>query len=107
MTLNEYQMAAARTMNPNLGTAETELHALHGLSAEVGEIHGIFQKYYQGHEVDDEDLKKELGDLLWMIAELCTVEGWILDDIGWMNIEKLRKRYPEGFSAIRSLNREE
>ena len=47
MTFNTYQLLAARTMNPELTQVETILHALHGLSAEVGEIHSIYQKSYQ------------------------------------------------------------
>lgn len=107
MTLNEYQKLAGRTINKDLLPRETEMHALHGLASEVGEIHGIFQKFYQGHEIDAGELRKEVGDLLWFIAELCTVEGWEMEEVGEENIEKLRRRYPEGFDAERSLNREE
>lgn len=107
MTLNEYQKLAARTINNGLKPREQELHALHGMSAEVGEIHSIFQKFYQGHPIDDGELIKEMGDLCWMIAELCTVEGWNLDDVCKINIQKLLKRFPNGFSVERSINREE
>lgn len=62
---------------------------------------------YQGHEIDIEHFKKELGDCLWMIAEACDVLGTDLDEIMEMNIEKLKKRYPDGFSAERSLHRAE
>ena len=105
MTLNEYQALAARTINKKLGHAETELHALHGMSAEVGEIHSKYQKYYQGHTVDEGELILEVGDLLWMIAEMCTVNDWTLDDVCKLNIDKLRKRYPDGFSPERSRDR--
>ena len=107
MTLNEYQLLAQRTMNISLDNDRTALHALHGMCAEVGEIHGLFQKYYQGHEVDAEHLKKEVGDLLWMIAEFCTVNGWKMSDVAQMNIDKLKARYPDGFTAEKSLNRAE
>lgn len=107
MTINTYQQLAARTMNPELTQVEAILHALHGMSAEVGEIHSIYQKSYQGHEVDENDLKAELGDLLWFCAEYCTAKGWDMEKIANMNIEKLRKRFPKGFSAERSLHRDE
>ena len=107
MAMHTYQLAAARTINKDLAPKSVEAHALHLMAAEVGEIHGIYQKIYQGHEADAEELKKELGDLLWGIAELCTVMGWGLDDIAAMNIEKLRRRYPNGFEAVRSKYREE
>ena len=107
MHLNMYQALAARTINPALDKTESQLHALHGLAAEVGEIHGIIQKCYQGHKFSEDHLKKELGDVLWMIAEYCTASGWNLEDIAKMNIDKLKARYPEGFSAAKSLSRKE
>lgn len=105
MKANEYQHLAARTMNPALNFEETSRHALHGMCAEVGEIHGLYQKFYQGHEMDAEHVKKEVGDLLWFVAEFCTANGWKLDDVFQGNIDKLKARYPEGFDADHSLHR--
>lgn len=106
MDFYKYQELAARTINKELSEGEKLLHALHLISAECGEIHGVFQKQYQGHEVDDIHLMKEVGDLLWGMAELCEVFGWSLGDVAEMNIEKLRERYPNGFETERSLNRQ-
>ena len=105
MTVNEYQTLAARTMNVALTRHEALCHSLSGMSAELGEVHSIYQKVYQGHQIVTEDLQKEVGDLMWMIAEFCTVNGWKLDDICQMNIDKLKARYPDGFSAERSVFR--
>lgn len=107
MTGNEYQVLAARTINHGLNSIQKEHHALHGMSSEIGEIHGIYQKVYQGHEIDDEHMKKELGDLLWFIAEYCTSMGWKLEDVMSLNIEKLKARFPEGFDPEKSLHRKE
>lgn len=68
MTGNEYQRLAARTINKSLTRGERESHALHGLAAEIGELHGLYQKAYQGHSLEEEHAKKEVGDILWMIA---------------------------------------
>lgn len=106
MTGNEYQKLAARTINEDLSNKDKVLHALHGMAAEVGEIHSVYQKGYQGHEFDSNEMKKELGDLLWFIAEYCTVFNWNLEDIMQLNIDKLKARYPEGFSEEKSINRE-
>lgn len=105
MTGNEYQVLAARTINEELMNWQQELHALHGMVGEIGEIHSIYQKTYQDHDYDDEHLKKEVGDLLWFIAEYCTANDWKLEDIMQMNIDKLQARFPEGFEADKSLNR--
>ena len=44
---------------------------------------------------------------MWFIAEYCTAHGWSLDDVAQTNIDKLKKRYPDGFDAEHSLNRAE
>ena len=106
MTGNEYQALAARTINKKLHSWKKELHAVFGMAGEVGEIQSIYQKTFQGHEFDSSEMKKELGDLLWFIAEYCTVYGWELEDIMQLNIDKLKARYPEGFSEEKSINRE-
>ena len=107
MTLNEYQKLAARTISDDLTVRGQELHALHGMVGEIGELHSIYQKIYQGHAPSEEHKKKECGDLLWFIAEYCTANGWELDEVANLNIEKLKARYPEGFDAEKSLNRAE
>lgn len=106
MQMNEYQRLAARTVG-SLDCIGMECHALHGVSAEVGEIHSLYQKEYQGHIMDEKHLMKEVGDLLWFIAELCTAKGWALADVAQMNIDKLLERYPAGFEVEKSLHRRE
>ncbi len=106
-TFCEYQLAAARTIKKDLHPEQILHHALHGLAGEVGEIHSLFQKEYQGHPLDPNQLKLETGDALWMITELCTAMGWTLEEVAQANIDKLKARYPEGFSEDRSLHREE
>lgn len=105
MTGNEYQKLASRTIPDVFCHRDCEYHALHGMVGEIGELHSIYQKCYQGHNFEDEHTKKELGDLLWFIAEYCTGMGWELDEVMQMNIDKLKARYPEGFDADRSLHR--
>ena len=106
MKLNEYQELAARTINKGLTYEQLTQHSLFEMCGEIGEIHSIYQKRFQGHAIDPEKLKLELGDLMWGIAEFCTAHGWTLDEVCAMNISKLRKRYPDGFSEERSLHRE-
>lgn len=107
MDFNEYQRAAARTINRDLSRTEIIRHGVLGLTSEAGEVAGLYQKELQGHAVEVENLEKEMGDCLWMIAELCTANGLKMEDVATANIEKLKRRYPDGFSADRSLNRVE
>ena len=107
MNMNEYQWLASRTINPKLYPEQQAHHALHGMVGEIGEIHSLYQKTYQGHDIDKMHLKKELGDLLWFIAEFCTSMDWTLEDVAQANIDKLKERYPEGFDTEKSLHRKE
>lgn len=108
MTGNEYQQLASRTIPNDFPQSAMEHHALYGMVGEIGELHSIYQKLYQGHvEIGYEHYQKELGDLLWFIAEYCTAFNWKLEDIMQMNIDKLKERYPDGFDVDHSLHRAE
>lgn len=101
-----YQMDAMRTASiPAEDTGAMMTHAVFGMCSEAGEVAGIFQKVYQGHDIEGDHLKKELGDVLWMVAEACTAAGFKMSDVMAANIEKLQKRYPEGFDSEYSLHR--
>ena len=106
MTVNEYQKLAMTTLNRDLSQKDILINAVMGLCGESGEATDIVKKHlFQGHELDKEKLAKELGDIAWYLAEAATALNIDLDDIFAANIEKLRKRYPEGFDASRSINR--
>ena len=94
MTGKEYQELAIRTCSIPYDQKEDRLfHAVFGLNSEAGEVAGILQKKYQGHEVNLEHMEKELGDCLWMIAEACNALGTDIDTVMQMNIDKLKARY--------------
>ena len=85
----------------------TVLNACLGLSGEVGEFNDMIKKWiFHEKDLDEEHLKKELGDIMWYIAMMCHAFRWGLDDIMEMNINKLKARYPEGFDTNRANNRE-
>ena len=107
MHASEYQRLAMRTLNPSLSTTEVLSNAVMGLCGESGEAIDLVKKHlFQGHELDREAMATELGDIAWYLAEAATALELDLDDILEVNIAKLRRRYPEGFSAERSINRE-
>lgn len=106
MQINEYQKLAMRTSPCNEQDSGAMLnHAIFGLTSEAGEVAGIFQKVYQGREIDPEHLKKKLGDCCWMIAEACTALGFDLEDVMQTNIDKLKKRFPNGFDVWQDQHR--
>ena len=67
-----------------------------------------YKKYmHQGHDIDYNHMAEEAGDVLWYLAEIADALGVTLEDIARRNIDKLLKRYPDGFDPERSINREE
>ena len=107
MTINEYQKLAMRTSNQTLSTVDHILNGALGLTGESGEVADLAKKaLMQGHLLDAEHIAKELGDICWYIAETATALGYDLETIMQMNIDKLKKRYPEGFDSERSQHRE-
>ncbi|MBQ7397712.1 MAG: nucleoside triphosphate pyrophosphohydrolase family protein [Clostridia bacterium] len=108
MTINEYQRLAMTTLNPNLDKKDVLINGVMGLCGEAGEAIDIVKQHLaQGHELDREKLIGELGDIAWYLAETATVLDVDLEEVLTRNIEKLKRRYPEGFDSARSLNRKE
>ena len=106
MTINEYQKLAMTTLNPALSEKEVLLNGVMGLCGESGEAIDLVKKWMmQGHELDKAHLAKELGDVAWYLAETATAIGYDLETILQANIDKLTARYPEGFTADRSMHR--
>lgn len=128
MEINEYQKLALRTeapktnpklraffMSRGLEYDPDEIHqiarlleGLMGIAGEGGEVSDILKKVlFQGHVLDREHMALELGDVAWYLALAADALGYDLETILRMNIEKLQKRYPNGFEKGRSISREE
>ena len=107
MTGNEYQCLALRTVSSSQ-PCDHILNGVTGLNGEAGECIDIVKKHlFQGHPLDTDKLVDELGDVLWYVAITADGIGVPLEDIMQHNIDKLRKRYPDGFNAERSIHRED
>lgn len=105
MNANEYQVLAARTLidRPDFTVTDEDImiawNAI-GLAGEAGEISELIKKgIFHQHGLDKEKLYKELGDVLWYVAALCTKLDFDMGDIMQANIDKLRERYPDGYSV--------
>lgn len=106
ITADEYQRLAMVTLNPKLTKKDVLINGVMGLCGESGEAIDIVKKHlHQGHELDKEKLVKELGDIAWYLAETAYALDVSLDKVLRGNIEKLKERYPEGFSTEKSVNR--
>ena len=108
MTLNEYQELAQRTSNKALDQRGHLFNGVLGLSGEAGECADLVKKHYfqDGRPMIDR-LVDELGDVLWYVAETAAAMNVTLEEVAQRNVEKLKRRYPEGFEAENSLHREE
>jgi NTP pyrophosphatase (non-canonical NTP hydrolase) len=109
MKFDEYQKLTERTAR-DIGKEEPDPYLIEysfGLTGETGEVVDCLKKYlFHGHPLDRHKLAIELGDLLWYVVRVAAVADISLSYIAENNINKLRQRYPDGFSKERSINRE-
>ena len=106
LTANDYQKKAMTTLNPALSKQDVLLNGVMGLCGEAGECIDLVKKHlHQGHPLDSEKLAKELGDVAWYLAETAWALDIPLESILRGNLEKLKKRYPQGFDSEKSMNR--
>ena len=126
MTINDYKELAMRTNDgqctervtnkcvdflgyPHDATDPGELlNGALGLTGEAGEVADLIKKFtFHGHDLDRDELVKELGDVCWYVALLCNAINVPLEEVMCNNIDKLKRRYPGGFSETASINRTE
>ena len=95
MDLNQYQALARKTAiyPPDQGLVYTAL----GLVGEAGEVAEKIKKLIRGDLFEmpgefEEDIRKELGDVLWYVANMAAELGFTLDEIALTNIQKLNDR---------------
>lgn len=82
-------------------------HAVTGMSCEANEALDVLKAWLAyGKEPDWVNLDEEVGDILWFIQLYCNSRGLTYADLIAMNVAKLEKRYPNGFSYHEALNRD-
>ena len=98
--LDDYQRAAARTMNRSLSGDQRLLDAAAGLAEEACEVLGHVRKHVmQGRALNRDAVVVELGDALWCLAITAESLGVSLSEVARVNEAKLRARHPDGFQA--------
>lgn len=79
-----------------------------GLTEEAGEVAGLIKKHrFQGHDLDKDAMRSELGDVLWYVQFICMNLDLTIEECMQMNISKLTERYKDGFKAEASINRKQ
>ena len=106
LTLTEYQASARRTVPSDAARTELIANFALGLVCEAGEAGDVIKKHlFHHHGLDRDDLVKELGDVLWYLSNVAGMFDITLEEVAQTNIDKLKKRYPDGFSARDSVSR--
>ena len=111
MEANDYQQQSARTLidRPGFEIPDKGIMIVWysiGLCGESGEVAELSKKgvFYQ-HGIDNDRFEKELGDVLWYVAGLCTILGFDMSEVMEKNIKKIWDRYPNGYSSSDSILR--
>ncbi len=93
LSFDEYQKEAYDLISEE-GRKDMVLNGVLGLAGESGECADLVKKHlFQGHDLNSDDLIKELGDVLWYIAETASGLGVSLEEVAQRNLDKLHKRY--------------
>ena len=116
MTFKEYQIKAGRTnaklnkqicLNGQVQENNSEnIHMVLGMVTETAELADVFKKNLAyGKQIDWVNIKEEIGDLMWYIANFCTINNLNMDEMLATNIKKLEARYPEKFCETLAIHR--
>ena len=100
MDFNSYQKKARLTAQyPDLGS--NNIYPTLGLVGEAGEVAEKVKKVIRDKKgVFDEEskigIKKELGDVLWYLSNLCSEFNFSFEEVALLNLEKLKLRAAKG-----------
>lgn len=104
--LEEYKKFVSARRNNNVTVSLEVINYTMGLVGESAEVSEIIKKwYFHRHNKNFEELKEELGDTFFYFMALLEMFGLELEDIINANMEKLSKRYPDGFTSEDSIKR--
>jgi NTP pyrophosphatase (non-canonical NTP hydrolase) len=114
MDINEFQSAALLTDNTGENYRENEgrkdiIVALLGVAGELGTLATAYKKYLRdgpAYQLYRNNVREELGDLLWYVAVLAHKFDLELSEIAQSNLEKTRSRWGTVPSRIPMFNDE-
>lgn len=98
MEFNEYQSLANRTLH---GNEQVLTNCALGLASEAGQVLEVIRKYtFENHQMDQEELIKEMGDVLWYLSQIAEWANIPFEEVAKQNIDMLQKRYPERYALV-------
>ncbi len=97
--IKTYQKICKQTASDNFATTDEEIMTWGlGMTGEAGDVASCIKKTYAHGNDQIKGIRENLGDTMWYIVAICNFYGWDLNEVLAENIEKLRKRFPEGFT---------
>lgn len=69
-----------------------------GIAGEAGDVASCIKKTVSHKNDQKSGIRENIGDTLWYSAMICNFYGWELQEILEENLEKLKDRYPRGFT---------
>ena len=103
---NEFREHTRRLFVKPDSTVEKMVHAVMGVSGEAGELVDAIKKHWiYGKELDSENVLEECGDLLFYMDRILDLCGYTIEDAMQANFEKLRIRYPQGYTDYAARDR--
>ena len=96
--LKEYQELCKLTAKKFETTEKEILTWGLGIAGEAGDVASCIKKTFIHANDQKEGIKENIGDVLWYSAMICNFFNWDMQELLNKNIEKLKKRYPQGFT---------
>lgn len=99
MNLKEYQQLCKRSAKEFTDKDKEIMTWGLGIAGEAGDVAGCIKKTFSHDNDQTKGIRENIGDTLWYAAMICNHFGWDMDEILQENVEKLKQRHPEGFTA--------
>lgn len=100
MNLSEYKEQSARTMSPNyfpMSISAETIHGIVGVVTEAGELmDALKEAIFYDLKFDRENVREEIGDVMWYIMAIVRPEGWDLENIPYEE-QSVRSMSPNYF----------
>jgi NTP pyrophosphatase (non-canonical NTP hydrolase) len=98
VNLKEYQLLCKKTAK-KFETLEKEILTWGlGIAGEAGDVASCIKKTFAHNNDQKAGIRENIGDTLWYAAMICNVFKWDMQEVLEDNIEKLKKRFPNGFT---------
>ncbi len=98
--IKEYQKLCKKSAKKDFNSKEEEIMTWGlGVAGEAGDIAGCIKKTFAHGNNQEKGIRENIGDTMWYLAAICNFFNWNLEEILKENLNKLKKRFPKGFTS--------